>query len=52
MKEEVYEILDELQGSGVTNMYNAPSVLMDVLGISRAEARAYVSAWMEDKNNG
>jgi len=45
--EDYFAFLDTLRESGQINMFGAPSVLADMFGISKYEARDIVSAWME-----
>jgi len=45
-QEQVFEFLDELQESGVTNMFGAGSYVQKEYGISINEANNYVSEWM------
>tara|TARA_E500000331_G_C17140656_1_gene662588 strand:- start:333 stop:491 length:159 start_codon:yes stop_codon:yes gene_type:complete len=44
---EFFEILDDLRESGQINMFGAPSVLQEMFGLSKFEARDIVSAWMK-----
>jgi hypothetical protein len=48
---EIFEMLDDLQESGQINMMGAPSVLVDLLGISKFEARDIVLSWMKMKES-
>jgi hypothetical protein len=48
VKEEYLDYLDELRESGDTNMYGAGPFLMEEFpDLSKAEARAIVSYWMQ-----
>lgn len=44
--EKYYEFLDELRGSGVTNMFGAGPYLVEFFGVSRKEAHEILSDWM------
>ena len=48
---EVFEYLDTLRESGVTNMYGAGAYLQDRFGFSKQEAREFLKAWMEQFKN-
>lgn len=48
-KQEYFEYLDELRGSGITNMFGAPAYLIEEFGLSRSEAKAVTSEWMKSK---
>ena len=48
MKDEVYEYLNDLRESGVTNMFGASPYLQEEFGIDSREARAWLSSWMKD----
>ena len=45
--DEHLEYLDELRGSGDTNMYGAAPYLSEAFGISRNEAREILTYWMK-----
>lgn len=45
-KQEVFEYLDDLRESGVTNMFGASSYIEDEFGIERKEARDLLLEWM------
>jgi len=47
-KVEVYEYLDVLRESGVTNMFGAAPYLQKKFGFERNEAREWLSSWMRD----
>ena len=46
-KEEMFEYLDTLRETGVTNMFGASPYLQNEFGLSRSEAKKILSAWME-----
>lgn len=46
-KQEVFEFLDELRESGVTNMFGAGPYVEDQFGCDSRAARAFVIEWME-----
>ena len=46
-RETLFEYLDALRDSGVTNMFGAGAYLQDAFGLSRYEAKDVVLAWME-----
>lgn len=43
---EYYEFLDDLRGSGVTNMWGSPAYVQREFGGSRREAFDIVKDWM------
>lgn len=45
-KNEVFEYLDELRASGVTNMFGAVPYLQVQFDVRRAEATTLLSEWM------
>lgn len=47
-KEKVFEYLDDLRESGVTNMFGAPAYLIREFGYKSAVAQAWVSKWMKE----
>ena len=46
-KTEVFEFLDALRQSGITNMFGAGPYVEDTFGCDRRDARALVLEWME-----
>jgi hypothetical protein len=46
-KEEIFEYLDELRESGVTNMWGAGPYVEDEFELGRREAGELVGEWME-----
>lgn len=51
---QVFEYLDDLRESGVTNMWGAPAYLQQQFGMDKQEARDYFFEWMDSfgKRNG
>ena len=49
MDKQVYEFLDELRESGVTNMFGAAPYLQEEFGLNRKEAKEILLEWMESK---
>jgi hypothetical protein len=47
LTEDMLDYLDELRESGVTNMFGAGSFVADAFGLSRKEASAVLSYWMQ-----
>ena len=45
-EDEVFEYLDDLRESGVTNMYGAPAYVMREFGVDQDKAIAFTSEWM------
>ena len=45
-EQEVFEYLDELRESGVTNMFGAASYIQDEFGTDRKQSRKYLLKWM------
>jgi len=46
-QEEVNEFLNELRDSGVTNMFGAGVYVQEEYGVTRDEAREFVTTWMK-----
>ena len=46
---EVFEYLDELKESGVTNMFGAAIYLVEQFDIDIRDAREALSRWMDSK---
>lgn len=46
-QEDVFEYLDELRDSGVTNMWGSPAYVEREFGITWNEATKWVSKWMD-----
>jgi len=44
---EVYDYLDELRDSGITNMFGAGTYLQEKFDITKYEANRYLINWME-----
>lgn len=42
----VFQYLNRLRESGVTNMFGAAPYVQDEFGVSATEARGYVARWM------
>ena len=47
-KSEMFEYLDTLRDTGVTNMFGAAPYLTDEFGLSRTEARTVLKSWMQN----
>ena len=47
-KKEVYDFLNVLRDSGVTNMFGATPYLEDEFDFDTKEAREWLKNWMED----
>jgi len=45
-EEEVFNFLDSLRESGITNMFGAASYLIEAFNLDRRTARAFLSMWM------
>ena len=45
-EDQIFEYLDELRESGVTNMFGAPQYLIDEFDLDKIDAREYVQKWM------
>jgi len=46
-EEHVFEFLDELRESGVTNMYGASPYIREAFDVTRYEANRLLAKWME-----
>jgi hypothetical protein len=46
-KTEVFEFLDALRQSGITNMFGAGPYVEDTFGCDHRDARALVLEWMQ-----
>ena len=49
-EKEVFDYLNELRESGITNMYGVTSYIMNRFGLSENEARVILSSWMKNFN--
>lgn len=47
-KEEMFEYLDTLRETGVTNMFGAAPYLQQAYGIDKHEAKAVLLDWMKN----
>ncbi len=47
-KEEMFEYLDTLRETGVTNMFGASPYLQQAFGIERREAKTILLEWMKN----
>ena len=47
-KEEMFEYLDTLSETGVTNMFGASPYLQQAFGIERREAKTILLEWMKN----
>jgi len=45
--QKYYNFLNSLRDTGVTNMFGAAPYLVEVFGVSRAEAREILFQWMQ-----
>lgn len=46
-KEEMFEYLDTLRETGVTNMFGAGVYLQQAFGVDRREAKSVLIEWMK-----
>jgi hypothetical protein len=46
-KNEMFEYLDTLRETGVTNMFGAGAYLQEAFGVDRREARDVLTEWMK-----
>jgi hypothetical protein len=46
LKQEVFEYLDKLRESGITNMFGAAPYVQSEFGVDQKEARKLLSEWM------
>jgi hypothetical protein len=46
-KNEMFEYLNTLRETGVTNMYGAGAYLQQAFGVDRREARDVLTEWMK-----
>ena len=46
-KNEMFEYLDTLRETGVTNMFGAGAYLQEAFGVDRKEARDVLTEWMK-----
>lgn len=47
LEEEMFQYLDALRESGVTNMYGAAPYLAEMFSLDKPEARRVLSGWMK-----
>lgn len=45
--QDIFEYLDDLRESGVTNMFGAASYIQRDWGLSAPDARGFLTAWMK-----
>jgi hypothetical protein len=50
LEKEVFEYLEELRKSGITNMFGATPYLEDKFNLENRHARILLIKWMESKN--
>ena len=50
-KSEMFEYLDTLRESGVTNMFGAGPYVQEAFDFNRHQAKQYVLAWMKSYND-
>lgn len=48
---DVFEYLDDLRDSGITNMYGAGQYLQEEFGMNKYEAREALANWMRRKDD-
>ena len=46
-KEQVFEYLDALRESGITNMFGAAPYIQEEFGLDEKEAKALLAEWMQ-----
>jgi hypothetical protein len=46
-RDEVFDYLDDLRNSGVTNMFGAAPYLMEEFGFEKREASRWLVEWMQ-----
>lgn len=49
-KKEIYEFLDDLRESGITNMFGASKYIVEVFNISKMQAQSALANWMNTFN--
>jgi len=49
-EKEIFNYLNDLRDSGVTNMFGAGSYIVSEFGIDKIEASKFLSNWMENFN--
>ena len=47
MEKEIYNYLNDLRDSGITNMFGAGIYLQDEFGLGKREAREFLVKWMK-----
>ena len=50
MEKEIFEYLENLRESGITNMFGAGIFLQEEFGLGKLEAREFLLKWMKSKN--
>ncbi len=50
IKDEVYDYLNALRESGITNMFGATPYIVDAFEIDKKEAKQWLSEWQKDFN--
>ena len=47
MEKQIFEYLDNLRESGITNMFGAGIFLQEEFGLGKHEAREFLAKWMK-----
>ena len=51
MEKQIFEYLDNLRESGITNMFGAGIFLQEEFGLGKHEAREILVKWMKSKES-
>ena len=51
MEKEIFEYLENLRESGITNMFGAGIFLQEEFGLGKLEAREFLLKWMKSKES-
>ena len=51
MEKEIFEYLENLRESGITNMFGAGIFLQEEFGLGKLEAREFLLKWMKSKKS-
>lgn len=51
MEKEIFEYLENLRESGITNMFGAGIFIQEEFGLGKLEAREFLIKWMKSKKS-
>ena len=51
MEKQIFEYLDNLRESGITNMFGAGIFIQEEFGLGKLEAREFLVKWIKSKKS-